>query len=652
MAIAGEVIRQDDGLYRLATNEELSDAFVEERIAEVEVIEMRMPRASMTVAKPKAEEWEPVRRNGQLTLEKKFTSTDESLNESKPLASLPLNMEVQQLTYAEIPLGRIVPHPMNPRPFSEKYQCKVEDEKVEELIFSLTRNGYDESEPIKVRPLDDKYQLIRGHHRWIACREIGRQTIPGVIRDMSDKDAAIALMTEQGRPVDNWEKARHAQKCCGSYGKDGLMSVSAYAESIGLDIASITLLIRAADVESKCFTMVKQFSEIFSVRAARVIGSLPEKDWVWFAVLCADGGIKTNNDRESAVKEIKALNKQFEDELLGFSFDLIALDGQKIDSLKTLKKHCESLSKCISYTAKTLQGFGTVVLYDLDVMVEDESDATKVTPKTYEYDARKEFTDKVNKLECFDLKNVKSIESGIQRSITDNLKAYQEWLDGQVEEIEVKAGQWWQLGQHRIYCGSTTDEAFLNGLPEKFAFAFADPPYGANVADWDSEFYWEHDYLVDRADVVAATPGISSIPEFFGITKMPYKWSCAFHINNGMTRGARGFGNWMYVALFSKKDSIHDNAQDHFTISIRPNSQNDIHFKGRKPAELMDKLVEEFTKYGDLVLDPFMGSGSTLLACEKGARICYTGEIDLDRCKTLIEHWQEITGKKAEVVNG
>ena len=52
LVIAGDIVKGEDGVYRLSTNEELSEAFVEERIAEVEVIEMRMPRASMTVSAP------------------------------------------------------------------------------------------------------------------------------------------------------------------------------------------------------------------------------------------------------------------------------------------------------------------------------------------------------------------------------------------------------------------------------------------------------------------------------------------------------------------------------------------------------------------------------------------------------------------------
>lgn len=57
-------------------------------------------------------------------------------------------------------------------------------------------------------------------------------------------------------------------------------------------------------------------------------------------------------------------------------------------------------------------------------------------------------------------------------------------IDIEAEEIEnlaVKAGQWWRLGKHLLYCGDTSQEAFYSKLP-KTLFAFADPPYNAKAA--------------------------------------------------------------------------------------------------------------------------------------------------------------------------
>ena len=211
-------------------------------------------------------------------------------------------------------------------------------------------------------------------------------------------------------------------------------------------------------------------------------------------------------------------------------------------------------------------------------------------------------------------------------------------------KLTVRLGDYWRLGKHTLYCGDTSSAEWLRN--KTAVFAFADPPYGADAAEWDSSFFWEHDYLIDHASIVAVTPGIVSIFEFAHKTAMPYRWSIATWITNGMTRGAMGFGNWIYTAIFSN-DSIHRNAQDHYKVSIKTSETSRTNHKGRKPAAYMVDLLSVFTKSGDVVIDPFLGSGTTLLACEHYDRACIGGEINPEFCKDIIEQWQNATGKKA-----
>lgn len=201
-------------------------------------------------------------------------------------------------------------------------------------------------------------------------------------------------------------------------------------------------------------------------------------------------------------------------------------------------------------------------------------------------------------------------------------------------------GQWYTLGKHRLYCGSNTDDAFLSELP-KAAMAFADPPYNANAAEWDSNYTWSCDYLTEFADLVVVTPGISAISDFFKITEMPYKWSISAYITNGMTRGALGFGNWIYAAIFSKKESIYQNTQDVLRVNISP-LENDGHYhKGKKPTGFMVQTLDLFTKEGDTVIDPFAGSGTTIFCCEKMGRKCIAAEISPDFVNLIIENYEQ-----------
>lgn len=210
-----------------------------------------------------------------------------------------------------------------------------------------------------------------------------------------------------------------------------------------------------------------------------------------------------------------------------------------------------------------------------------------------------------------------------------------------------KAGELWQLGDHLLYCGDTSADAFRDLLTEKAALAFADPPYGANVEGYDdSKFYWQHDYLADKADVVVVTPGIVSVFELARRTAMPYRWSLAAWITNGMTRGAVGFGNWMYAAVFSA-GSVFRQAQDFTKVTISNAEAADTDHPTRKPTEYVQWIVETFSKPKQLVIDPFLGSGQTLMVCEAQGRRCIGGELDPKFCSQIVARWEAMTKGEA-----
>ena len=65
-----------------------------------------------------------------------------------------------------------------------------------------------------------------------------------------------------------------------------------------------------------------------------------------------------------------------------------------------------------------------------------------------------------------------------------------------------------------------------------------------------------------------------------------------------------------------------------------------------KPAGLIRRLILNSTLIGDVVYDPFLGSGTTLVACEQTKRICLAIEIDKDYCKTIINRYEKLKGEK------
>ena len=70
-----------------------------------------------------------------------------------------------------------------------------------------------------------------------------------------------------------------------------------------------------------------------------------------------------------------------------------------------------------------------------------------------------------------------------------------------------------------------------------------------------------------------------------------------------------------------------------------------------KPIKLMARLIRNSSNVGDIILDLFGGSGSTLIACEQIGRKCYMNELDPHYCDVIIERWEKFTGKKATKIN-
>ena len=71
-----------------------------------------------------------------------------------------------------------------------------------------------------------------------------------------------------------------------------------------------------------------------------------------------------------------------------------------------------------------------------------------------------------------------------------------------------------------------------------------------------------------------------------------------------------------------------------------------------KPVGLIEYFIKNSSKSDDIVFDSFLGSGSTVIACEKTKRICYGIEYDPKYVDVILKRWEDYTGKKAELLNG
>jgi DNA modification methylase len=91
-----------------------------------------------------------------------------------------------------------------------------------------------------------------------------------------------------------------------------------------------------------------------------------------------------------------------------------------------------------------------------------------------------------------------------------------------------------------------------------------------------------------------------------------------------------------------------DRTQD--TVWEIPRPKRSVEHPTMKPVELVSRAIANSSKPGDMVLDPFGGSGSTLIACEAEGRVCRMAELDPRYVDVIIARWETFTGRSAELV--
>lgn len=186
-------------------------------------------------------------------------------------------------------------------------------------------------------------------------------------------------------------------------------------------------------------------------------------------------------------------------------------------------------------------------------------------------------------------------------------------------------------GQITIYHGDCRD-VLPSIQTESVDVVLTDPPYGFRKADWDEDFptFWMGDAARIAKSAIGIMPGINNIlscPR--SIPPFEYRWMLSVHLSNGMTRGLMGFGNWIPVLVYGREGtSLYRTQQDATTVPIIGDMPD---HPSPKPLRAMTWLVSRFD--GELILDPFMGSGTTLRAAKDLGRRAIGIELEERYCE-------------------
>ena len=260
---------------------------------------------------------------------------------------------------------------------------------------------------------------------------------------------------------------------------------------------------------------------------------------------------------------------------------------------------------------------------------------------------------------------------------TDDESTDYEAVAEAIEEPKVKQGQIWQLGRHRLMCGDATAPEQVAELMagEEADLLLTDPPYcsgasqesgksagsiGSDGRRWGGNYRMANDMLSTRGyqKLIRSAISLSNAVSAYVFTDWRM-WiylhdlleDRGFHVRNMIVwnKGTPGMGvGWRsqheLVAYGIKMRPTIDKHVCQGNVITCKRSGNPDH-PTQKPVELIETLLK-VVKY-DKVYDPFAGSGTTLIACERLGLESWCMEMEPRFCDVIIRRWEAMTGKEA-----
>ena len=259
-----------------------------------------------------------------------------------------------------------------------------------------------------------------------------------------------------------------------------------------------------------------------------------------------------------------------------------------------------------------------------------------------------------------------------QKQINAAIGAHQKQMVGVPEPMcsitstttSITAGDKFALGNHTLRCGDSTVHSEVMELLDgnSVELVLTDPPYNVGYK------YKEHDdnlsnkdyqefidafvtIALEVAPFVIVTPGNRN-ERFYYYLHLPIIgsafWYKGFALTPGTICRAMVTEPILFMGEKPKNKMLNTDHLEYHTD--REVGLLDEH-SCPKPIGLFKELIATFCDVGDVVLDLFGGSGTTLVACEMVDRICYIQEKDPAYCQTIIRRWEHISGREAKKVD-
>jgi DNA modification methylase len=268
-----------------------------------------------------------------------------------------------------------------------------------------------------------------------------------------------------------------------------------------------------------------------------------------------------------------------------------------------------------------------------------------------------------------------SLNAREKRERLENFDLYEAIKAAQSAPV-AKLGDLWLLGEHSLMCNDATDREAVKRLmgQSKSVVIFTDPPYNVDYGssknprhkirsienDHQSPRDWEafckatftNFKLFNTGDIYMwGASGPDGMRMRLWLVEMGCHWSATIIWKKQQLVLSPANYQRMYEPCFYgwfDKSSFHGDRKQTEVWEVDRPLKSDLH-PTMKPVPLIERAIENSSEQGDKVLDLFLGSGSTLIACERTGRICYGMELEPLYVDIARMRWEAFTGEKARL---
>jgi DNA modification methylase len=251
-------------------------------------------------------------------------------------------------------------------------------------------------------------------------------------------------------------------------------------------------------------------------------------------------------------------------------------------------------------------------------------------------------------------------------------------------EPKTKLGDIYQLGDHRLMCGDSTSIDAVDKLMcgEKADMVFTSPPYNFGKAGFEKRGKYEAAHDSDENEWLDLMRGFMAtwqtvseyqfvnlqilagnkvkIHEWLYIYKDRFVDQLAL-VKSSLPAMEKNILNAEFECLYIFRSIENPKKHIHLGKEFRGNISNVFQMKRSKgefagvhraafDVSFPEYFIDTLTSYDKSIADPFGGTGTTLIACEKTNRKCFMMELDPHYCDVVVKRWENFTGKKAEML--